>query len=51
MKLVIPIFHAEFDVLQVLSKRLDEIPPFGDLGDFLWLLWLFSPNRQVIRFH
>ena len=46
MKLVIPIFHAEFDALKVLSKRFGEIQPFGDFGDFWGLLWLFSPNRQ-----
>ena len=46
MKLMILIFHTEFDVLQGSSKRLGEIPPFGDLGYFRWLLWLFSPNRE-----
>ena len=34
-KLVIPIFHSDFDALQVLSKRFGKIPPHGDFGDFL----------------
>ena len=42
MERVIPIFHTEFDALQVSSKRLGEIPPFGDFGDFWWLLWLLT---------
>ena len=42
MKLVIPIFHTEFDALQVLYNRFGEIPPYGDFGNFWWLFWLFS---------
>ena len=42
MKLMIPIFHTEFDAKQVSSNRLGEIPPSGDFGGFLWLLWLLS---------
>ena len=38
---VIPFFQSEFDPLQLLVKRFGEIPPSGDFGDFLWLLWLF----------
>ena len=41
-KLMIPIFHSEFDALKVSYNRLGEIPPYGDFGDFWWLLWLFS---------
>ena len=51
MKLVIPLFHAEFDALQVLSKRFGEIPPFGVFGDFWWLLWLFSRQALVSKFN
>ena len=40
MKLVIPIFHSEFDALQVSSKMIGEIPTYGDFGNFWWLLWL-----------
>ena len=42
MKLVIPIFHTEFDALQVLYNRFGEIPQYGDFGDFWWLFWRFS---------
>ena len=38
IKLVIPIFHTEFDPLQVLLVHFGEIPPTGDFGDFWWLL-------------
>ena len=41
MRLVIPIFHTEFDALQLSLKERGEIPPHGDFGGFLWLLWLF----------
>ena len=34
MKLVAPIFHTEFDALQVLQMRFFEIPPTGDFGYF-----------------
>ena len=51
MKLVIPIFHTEVDALQVSYKRLGEIPPFGDFGDFWWLLWLFSRQDPVSKFN
>ena len=51
MKLVIPIFHTEFDALKVSSKRFDEIPPYGDFGNFWWLLWLFSPKQLVFKFN
>ena len=34
-QLVIPIFHSDFDALQVLPKRFGKIPPHGDFGDFL----------------
>ena len=40
IKLVIPIFHTEFDAQQVSSNRLGEIPPSGDFGGFLWLLFV-----------
>ena len=40
IKLVMPIFHTEFDALQLSTMRFGEIPPFGDFGGFLWLLWL-----------
>ena len=42
MKRVIPIFHTEFDALKVSYNRLGEIPPYGDFGDFWWLLWLLT---------
>ena len=47
MKLMIPIFHTEFDALKLLVKSLGEIPPSGDFGDFLWLFWLFSTPALV----
>ena len=37
---MIPIFHTEFDALQVSLEEKCEIPPDGDFGGFLWLLWL-----------
>ena len=40
MKRVIPIFHTEFDALQLSTRRFGEIPPFGDFGGFLWLLFV-----------
>ena len=43
MKRVIPIFHTEFDALQLSTNRFGEIPPSGDFGDFKWLFWLLSP--------
>ena len=51
MKLVIPIFHTEFDALQVSSTMFGEIPPTGDFGDFWWLLWLFSRQDVVFKFN
>ena len=39
MKLAIPVFHVEFDPLQLSFTGLSKIPPFGDCGDFWWLLW------------
>ena len=48
MKLVIPIFHTEFDALRVSIKIFGQIPPYGD---FWWLLWLFSPEWQVLKFN
>ena len=41
MKLMIPLFHTEFDALQLSFHWIAEIPPIGDFGDFLWLFWLF----------
>ena len=49
MKRVIPIFHTEFDALKVTYNSLGEIPPYGDFGDFWWLLWLFS-SLDLVRF-
>ena len=40
MKRVIPIFHTEFDALQLSTNRFGEIPPSGDFGGFLWLLFV-----------
>ena len=40
IKLVIPIFHKEFDALQLSTNRFGEIPPSGDFGGFLWLLFV-----------
>ena len=34
MKLMIPIFHTEFDAQKLLVKSLGEIPPSGDFGGF-----------------
>ena len=39
---MIPVFHTEFDALQLSLQNFPEIPPYGDFGDFWWLLWLFS---------
>ena len=50
MRLVIPIFHTEFDALQVLFHWRVKIPPHGDFGDFWWLLWLFSPKTVDLDF-
>ena len=50
MKLVIPVFHTEFDALKVSYNRFGEIPPSGDFGDFWWLLWLFSRQALDIFF-
>ena len=50
MKLVIPIFHTEFDALKVSYNRLGEIPPYGDFGDFWWLLWLLIRQDGTLRF-
>ena len=41
MWLMIPIFHTESDALQLSYNKHGEIPPHGDFGGFLWLLWLF----------
>ena len=38
MNLAIPVFHSEFDALQLSFPWFGEIPPFGDFGDFWWLL-------------
>ena len=53
MTLVRPIFHTEFEALQVSSKRFGEIQPYGygDIGDFCWLLCLFSPKSLVSKFN
>ena len=40
MKLIIPIFHTEFDAQQVSSNGLGEIPPTGDFGGFWWLFFV-----------
>ena len=40
MKLMIPIFYTEFDAQKLLVKSLGEIPPSGDFGGFLWLLFV-----------
>ena len=50
MKLVIPIFHTEFDALQLSTRRFGEIPPSGDFGGFLWLLWLLKSEKLVFNF-
>ena len=50
MKLMIPIFHTEFDAKQLLVKSIGEIPPLGDFGDFLWLLWLLFSKWLVFNF-
>ena len=45
MNLVIPIFHTEFDALQVSPKVIGEIPPSGDFGGFLWLLFVATSYK------
>ena len=40
IKLMIPIFHTEFDAQQVSSNGLGEIPPTGDFGGFWWLFFV-----------
>ena len=50
MKLMIPIFHTEFDAQKLLVKSLSEIPPSGDFGGFLWLLWLLKSDSLVFNF-
>ena len=50
MKRMIPIFHTEFDAKQLLVKSLGEIPPLGDFGGFLWLLWLLTAEKLVFKF-
>ena len=50
MKLIIPFFQSEFDPLQLLVKSLGEIPPCGDFGGFLWLLWLLISEKLVSNF-
>ena len=45
MKRVIPIFHTEFDALKGLPKEFGEIPPSGDSGDFLWLLFVATSYK------
>ena len=47
---MIPFFQSEFDPLQLLVKRFGEIPPSGDFGDFLWLLWLLFSEWLVFNF-
>ena len=49
-KLMIPVFHTEFDALQLSFPWFGKIPPCGDFGDFWWLLWLLSPKRLVFYF-
>ena len=48
MKLMIPVFHVEFDPLQLSFPGLGEIPPCGDLGDFWWLFRQFSQKEYVM---
>ena len=48
MKLAIPVFHTEFDTLQLLFTQNGNIPPNGDFdGNFLArsTSWLFSLGR------
>ena len=42
MKLVIPVFHTEFDPLRHSINGFGKIPPIGDFGDFRWRFWRFS---------
>ena len=50
MKLAIPVFHVEFDPLQLSFTGLLKIPPCGDFGDFWWLFWRFSQKGRVMAF-
>ena len=47
MKLAIPVFHTEFDALQLSFPWFGEIPPYGDFGDFSWLLFSRSSHSLV----
>ena len=47
IKLMIPIFHTEFDPLQVLFLSICKIPPTGDFGDFWWLLLVTSSKLNL----
>ena len=49
MKLVIPIFHTEFDALKVSYNRLGEIPPFGDFAIFGGYFGYFLPNSSFLN--
>ena len=42
MKLMIPIFHTEFDALQVSSNS------FGDLGDFWWFIKTINSSSETL---
>ena len=47
IKLTIPLFHPEFDALQLLFDGLVKIPPFGNIGDFA--IWLFMAILAISR--
>ena len=53
IKLIIPLFHPEFDALQLLFDGLVKIPPFGNIVNFaIWLFYGdfgdFSPGSNQI---
>ena len=50
MKLMIPVFHVEFDPLQLSFTGLLKISPCGDFGGFWWLFWRFSQKGHVMAF-
>ena len=48
---MIPVFHTEFDALQLSFPWFGEIPPYGDFGDFWWLLSPLDGEKLVTFFN
>ena len=47
IKLIIPLFHPEFDALQLLFDGLVKILPFGNIVNFA--IWLFMAILAISR--